>query len=286
MKKVIRLTESDLKKIIEKVLLKEDEKEDAKIQAVAATACGTTNGIINAGTYKGKSFCDYYVPLYKITPEQLGRADDIVAKKCPNIITKVVTPVQGWNEIYNYFKSGTDGAKLKGGIHQNLCGNYFIFEGETPQFESLTIYSDGDLYFRRRGANKTHFSNWKWENNKPDFGVSQVTKNAVGYAQTEEEITSGKKILGVGSRGDLVKRVQYEILSDTDGKTNTGCKKDTDGNFKPALCDGIYGPKTKSAVIDFQKREALKDKSGIVGGETWQVMNPFPIDYEGYNFDS
>jgi peptidoglycan hydrolase-like protein with peptidoglycan-binding domain len=64
----------------------------------------------------------------------------------------------------------------------------------------------------------------------------------------------------------------------TKGKTNPGCKKDENGKYKSSLCDGIFGPKTKKAVQDYQKSEGLKDKSGIVGAETWKSMDPYEID--------
>jgi peptidoglycan hydrolase-like protein with peptidoglycan-binding domain len=80
----------------------------------------------------------------------------------------------------------------------------------------------------------------------------------------------------------LVKRVQFEILFFTRGKINSGCKKDEEGYYKPPLCDGIFGSKTKKGVQYFQKKIGLKDKSGIVGAETWQAMTPYDMDYAGY----
>jgi peptidoglycan hydrolase-like protein with peptidoglycan-binding domain len=47
------------------------------------------------------------------------------------------------------------------------------------------------------------------------------------------------------------------------------------------LCDGIFGPKTKKGVQDYQRAEGLRDKSGIVGAETWESMDSFSLDYEG-----
>lgn len=42
---------------------------------------------------------------------------------------------------------------------------------------------------------------------------------------------------------------------------------------KPVLAvDGIYGPKTKQAVREFQKRNGLQD-DGIAGPATWRAMN-------------
>lgn len=291
MKKVIRLSESDLKQLVEKVLVEIDDKEQ-RMNNIVGTICNTELGIIQSGANKGKSFCDYYVKFYKVTQDELSNAQEIVNEKCPKALTTPEIPygnkkIKGWGEIWRYFRSGKDGSKVTRGVSQFICdSDYYFFQGTHPNYEEITVFSDGRLYVRKVGAGRGISTTWTWENDKPKFNFASVTRGATGYAQTEEEITSGKKILGVGSSGDLVKRIQYEILSDTSGKTNPGCKKDTDGKFKPALCDGIYGPKTKSAVRDFQKREVLKDKSGIVGAETWQSMEPYSIDYEGMNFDS
>lgn len=291
MKKVIRLSESDLKQLVKKVLV-EIDNNDQRMNNIVGTICNTKLGVIQSGADKGKSFCDYYVKFYEVTEDELNAAQEIVNEKCPRALTTPEIPygdkkIKGWLEIWNYFNSGKDGFKVTRGVSQFICdSDYYFFQGTHPNYDYITVWSNGRLEVKKVGAGRSISTTWTWENDKPKFNLASVTRGASGYAQTEEEITSGKKILGVGSRGDLVKRVQFEIFMDTRGKTNPGCKKDTDGNFKPALCDGIYGPKTKNAVREFQKREVLKDKSGIVGAETWQSMQPYPIDYEGINFDS
>lgn len=290
MKKVIRLSESDLKQLVKKVLVEIDDKEQ-RMNNIVGTICNTKLGVIQSGADKGKSFCDYYVKFYEITQDELNAAQEIVNEKCPNALTTPEIPygnkkIKGWLEIWKYFNSGQDGFKVTRGVSQYICDTeYYFFEGTHPDYEEIRVYSNGSLSVKKVGSSRVITTTWTWENDKPKFNLASVTRGASGYAQTEEEITSGKKILGVGSRGDLVKRVQFEILVDTNGKTNTGCKKDTDGKFKPALCDGIYGPKTKNAVREYQKREALKDKSGVVGAETWESMQVDPIDSEGFNFN-
>lgn len=66
-----------------------------------------------------------------------------------------------------------------------------------------------------------------------------------------------KLVIKPGHRGDLVALIQ-EILGIT--------------------ADGIYGPKTKSAIIQFQKNNNLVP-DGIVGPRTWAVLNANPIEH-------
>lgn len=36
--------------------------------------------------------------------------------------------------------------------------------------------------------------------------------------------------------------------------------------------DGDFGSKTTNAVVQFQRQQNLRDKDGIVGGETWNQL--------------
>jgi peptidoglycan hydrolase-like protein with peptidoglycan-binding domain len=42
--------------------------------------------------------------------------------------------------------------------------------------------------------------------------------------------------------------------------------------FSPGPIDGIFGPRTKSAVIAFQKSKGIF-ADGIVGAKTWTTLN-------------
>lgn len=42
--------------------------------------------------------------------------------------------------------------------------------------------------------------------------------------------------------------------------------------------DGVYGPKTKAAVLDFQRRHGLV-ADGVVGPRTWAAMQVNPLEY-------
>ena len=108
---------------------------------------------------------------------------------------------------------------------------------------------------------------WTWDGTKPvlsgDYKTEQTTR-AKGYATTEQQILDGTHILGNGSRGDLVKKVQFELKDDNSNPGNCGENEQS--------CDGIYGPKTRKAVKQMQIKSGLKGKDGIVGRETWNYL--------------
>ncbi|MEW6491290.1 MAG: peptidoglycan-binding protein [Cyanobacteriota bacterium] len=72
-------------------------------------------------------------------------------------------------------------------------------------------------------------------------------------------------ILQESSQGPEVTDLQY-ILKLRGGK----------GEFDPGSVDGIFGSKTKAAVIKFQKAQGLS-ADGIVGTKTWKATGfPWP----------
>lgn len=188
-----------------------------------------------------------------------------------------------WDEVKNYLatKGLPPDFPNKGKVRE-LSGTVEIKNDKYvvwffPWGQVDIMFNSEDSSRLYRNIEKT----WSWDGSKPvvEGGVNtpEVTKKASGYASTEDEITSGKKILGLGSQGDLVKRVQYEIFFSSDGKKNPGCKTDSTG---PKDCDGIYGKLTKKYVSEFQKTEGLSGKDGNVGRETWSFMDPFGMEYE------
>ena len=211
---------------------------------------------------------------------QVTDSESIVAKdNCSKIIfstPELKNRKEGFNEIYNYYRKGVDESTIKDDLWQRECADFYEFSGINKDGGESTFFSDGRLYYKPKG-DKGLAGKWSWDGKKPVLELP-LTRKAVGYAQTVEDITNNNKILYTGSNNDLVKRVQFEIMVLTLGKTNPGCKKDENGKYKSSLCDGIFGPKTKKAVQDYQKSEGLKDKSGIVGAETWNLMLPSEID--------
>ena len=86
---------------------------------------------------------------------------------------------------------------------------------------------------------------------KSFIGVSDV--------KTLEDIVTKGKIIKKGNSGDIVNLVQQSLLD---------LKYDI-GGTEP---DGKFGPKTKAAVMKFQKDNRLTDIDGIVGPKTAQKM--------------
>lgn len=315
MKRIIKLSENDLTNIVKRVLIEQKSqqglldkivntvkggiktgaKASSEAQATASAKllqnayCDVKFGKITTGPFKGQMFCDVREKIGKIKPDLRNMT---WAENCPNknVFTLPEIPEdkkhKGWLEIFAYAQKGTDGVKLLvGPFEEEVCkGPRYAFEYSNPDGSNIEIHSDGLVGYRKQKGMRAVYGTWNWENNKPVFNLP-ITKKAVGYAETEEDIINSNKILSIGSKNDLVKRIQFEIMYEFEGKINPGCKPDKEGGYKPSLCDGVFGSKTKSGVRKFQIENGLKDKSGIVGAETWSAMNPFDINYEGVIFD-
>lgn len=80
--------------------------------------------------------------------------------------------------------------------------------------------------------------------------------SAVFVSFDAETNVAESAVLKQGSRGDLVKKMQTKLI-------NWG--------YMTGKADGIFGAKTKTAVIYFQKRNGLS-ADGIVGTKTAQAM--------------
>jgi peptidoglycan hydrolase-like protein with peptidoglycan-binding domain len=257
------------------ILSKSDAQLDRQ-KKINAAWCSVNFGLVDIKPKKiqwcGKGG---YKEQMKVTDDETNSA----IKECSKYIfstPELTNRKDGFNQIYNYYDTGVDGSSIKNDLQQRECQEFYEFVGINKDGSESRFFSDGDLHYKSKG-NRSLNGTWDWDGKKPVSNLP-LTRKAVGYAQTVEDIKNNNKILYTGSNNDLVKRVQFEIMVATEGKTNPGCKKDENGKYKSSLCDGIFGPKTKKAVQDFQKSEGLKDKSGIVGAETWGLLDPYDID--------
>lgn len=290
MARKIRLTESELVQLIKKSLNEQQDadwwkklkttisqtKANERKKSLEDAWCSVKNGVVTKFLPEQIQWCgpNGYMERMNITSVEWVDLEE----KCPNIISNPPSDIkQGFNEIYQYYKNAQ---KIVTEISQPMCNDYSYFQIPNSNGTNITIYHDGETEYYPKAGSRILKGTWEWDGTKPVL-KGLLTRKAVGYAETQEDITNNKKILYIGSKNDLVKRVQFEILFWSKGKTNVGCKKDTDGKYKPLLCDGIFGPKTKKGVQDYQRAEGLRDKSGIVGAETWGSMRPIGIDADG-----
>lgn len=180
---------------------------------------------------------------------------------------QVEDTAENWEEVKDYL--------VKNGFPPNYPNKGVFREDEGHQKVnlwndkfSLQFSSTGYVMLSQNDTGRRLKRYWFWDGQKPKIkGLSMdpiATKNAKGMATTEQEILSGEKILKVGSRGDLVKKLQWR-LNKIYPKTS-GCKKDAKG---PQDCDGIYGELTKKNIKDIQDFENFDNRDGSVGRETW-----------------
>jgi hypothetical protein len=139
----------------------------------------------------------------------------------------------------------------------------------------MEIYDDKDVYKYNCKKVKTVRGNWSWDGDKPTFTWdSQITKSSPGYVSDTDAdfsaVTNDNKIMGLGAKGSLVKKVQNFLASN--GYTGETFTNDiqacaTDENS----CDGIYGVKTKNMVKKFQEDSEIQ-VDGIFGEQTYEAM--------------
>jgi hypothetical protein len=129
------------------------------------------------------------------------------------------------------------------------------------------------LKFDNNHSKSIRWGSWSWDGTKPIITPynKEITKNASGYAETEDDIFKNHKILSVGSNNSAVKDFQaklyfiYEPEIKAGKLPNPGC--DPNRGYYKNFCDGIYGQKTKQLVMKFQQDNNL-NVDGIIGNQT------------------
>jgi hypothetical protein len=140
---------------------------------------------------------------------------------------------------------------------------------------SMSLYDDRDAYKDNCKKSKVINGEWSWDGAKPTFTwEDRITKSSPGYVSDTDAdfsaVTNDNKIMGLGAKGSLVKKVQNFLASN--GYTDETFTNDiqacaTDENS----CDGIYGAKTKKMVKKFQEDAEIKP-DGIFGTQTYDAM--------------
>lgn len=100
----------------------------------------------------------------------------------------------------------------------------------------------------------------KWKNVNLNIGrIDRIQKNT---PVTIESILDGKQTLRKGQKGSVVRDIQKMLLRLGFDLGETG----------EAGIDGDFGNITHNSIIQFQKDNNLKDKSGVVGKETMSLI--------------
>lgn len=185
-----------------------------------------------------------------------------------------------WDKVANYLKTNKfpPNYTSKIEVDNNEDGSTNDVTVFDSQGREISFWDFGNVYANKQaGGDKFKLGKWTWDGTKPvipSMDITNPTKSAAGFAQNEDDILKNNKILGTGSKNDLVKKIQevlYEEYEDEiNAKTlpNPGCSLDADGD---PICDGIFGQKTKQLVSKYQEDNGLR-KDGYVGNETYRAM--------------
>jgi len=204
----------------------------------------------------------FVLDTYKITLSTPGASYD-----APN-----------WDKVVSYLSTNKfpPNYTSKVEVNNSFDGINDNVEVYDSQGKRIRFWDDGDVYANKiAGGTTSKLGKWTWDGTKPvipSMDILNPTKSAAGYAQNEDDILKNNKILGVGSRNDLVKKIQgklyrfYEDEIKANKLPNPGCSLDADGE---KICDGIFGQKTKQLVSKYQEDNGLK-KDGYVGNETYR----------------
>lgn len=185
-----------------------------------------------------------------------------------------------WDKVVSYLKTNKFPPNYTSKVEVDNFddGSTFYVIVTDSQGKKISFWDEGNVYANKKaGGDKFHLGKWTWDGTKPvipSMDITNPTKAAAGFAQNEDDILKNNKIVGVGSRNDLVKRIQEVLYNTYDDKIknkelpNPGCSLDADEN---PICDGIFGQKTKQLVSKYQEDNGLK-KDGYVGNETYRAM--------------
>lgn len=214
------------------------------------------------GDDNGRGF--FEVGTYKITLSSPEALDD-----APN-----------WDKVLNYLKTNKFPPNYTSKIEldNNDDGSTIRVKVYDSQGKRINFRDNGEVF-----ANKKEYGDvfrlgkWTWDGTKPvipSMDITNPTKSASGFAQNEDDILKNNKILGAGSKNDLVKKIQEKLYNtykdeiNANELPNPGCSLDANEN---AICDGIFGQKTKQLVSKYQEDNGLR-KDGYVGNETYRAM--------------
>jgi hypothetical protein len=188
---------------------------------------------------------------------------------------EVPSGAPNWDKVKSYLLANKFPPNHTSKVESTEENNIAVYDS---QGRKIVFYADGTVNANKKAnGDRFYIGNWTWDGTKPvipSMDITNPTKGAGGYAQNEDDIMKNNKVLGIGSRNYVVKKVQealynyysYEIKNKS--LPNPGCSLDAD---ESPICDGIYGQKTKQLVLKYQEDNGLK-KDGSVGNETYRSL--------------
>ena len=274
MKKVIRLTESDLFLIVKRVI-KESKRnifEDVSQEKVSQENVK-------------RAYTDFVNSVSGLGTDEEGIKRSVESLSSKEEFLAFLELFKGGESGYNSFQSAINGEFEDDNIDdvlelKNLIEKKFGVE-ITPK-KKLKSYIDPKATPKttqtpaKPQTSQPAQTPAKPQTSQPAQTPANKSTSTSKYVSTNDTdfataFNTDKKIMTYGSKGNLVKKVQNFLLKSGFVEPNLtkdieGCKKDSN------LCDGVYGKGTSNAVRKFQTNKGLKGKDGIVGGETAKSM--------------
>lgn len=248
MKKVIRLTENDLVKIVERVISEQKQTNNNVFATPGNTPVGW-NTLYRATSILGTN----ELQLEKVFSDEIRNKADFDALEA--YLAK--GPVQGYN-----YKSIQD--VLNGELGDFDRATLDRIAANIQKKTGYTVTYTPDSKRNSIRANTIRLTKGGSPKNTPTKSVSDTptpTPTPSKPAQTtqwvkapsEQEVIAGTKKLKPGTVGDVVTKIQQAL------------------GFTGRNLDGKFGNNTFNAVKKFQQEVGLED-NGIVGSDTYTIL--------------
>lgn len=190
---------------------------------------------------------------------------------------------EDWNNVIAYFTGNTDTNwkwESSTGVAprtSNQVGSTELYSKNTGDIDcKMTIFDDGTVYKEQCNTKQGYdtdciYGTWTWDGSKVvlKFAGTSVVNPAQGYIGDTDTEFDVNKVMGLGSNGELVKKLQGWLVNMGYGEPekvggSPSCKSTTEYES----CDGIYGANTKDAVKQFQE-DAEISVDGVFGYESY-----------------
>jgi hypothetical protein len=185
-------------------------------------------------------------------------------------------PKPEYNQVVDYLVDYLNHKNQKYGQSKGLGGYHSIFIEPTNNNPNQTQFREDGKYFIKKNDTVIKSGYWTWNGSKLIYdGNNEKIKTSIltqedGPATQEgmyRAILDRNKIGKIGAEGPVVKYIQHKLTPE--GSDNAGTGIGCGSNIEK--CDGKYGPKTKSLVINWQKKNDLSP-DGIFGKKSANML--------------